>query len=110
MNIVRTWTEHNEHEHFVHVCVHHLLEPNLNVQVHVQAQDPWARTKLNRGQSIGGCFFIKGWWETDCPVKVKYFLANGSINLDSRKALGCCNIWSVSNRVKREERGTDNVI
>ena len=29
MNIVRTWTEHSEHEHFVCVRVHQLLEPNL---------------------------------------------------------------------------------
>ena len=52
MNIVRTWTEHNEHEHFVHVCVHHLLERNLNVQVQVRAQDPRTRTEPNRGQSM----------------------------------------------------------
>jgi hypothetical protein len=50
-NIVRTWTEHFEHEHFVHVRVRHLLEPNLNVQVQVRAQDPRTRTEPNRGQS-----------------------------------------------------------
>ena len=50
-NIVRTWTEHNEHEHFVHVRAHHLLEPNLNVQVQVRAQDPRTQTEPNRGQS-----------------------------------------------------------
>ena len=51
MNIVWTWTEHNEHEHFVHVRVHHILEPNLNVQVQVRAQDPRTWTEPNRGQS-----------------------------------------------------------
>ena len=68
MNIVQTWTEHNEREHFVHVCVHHLLEPNLNVQVQVWSQDPWTRTKPNRGQSNSArddrpgthCFFDLG--------------------------------------------------
>jgi hypothetical protein len=50
-NIVRTRTEHFEHEHFVRVRVHHLLEPNLNVQVRVRAQDPRTRTEPNPGQS-----------------------------------------------------------
>ena len=56
MNIVRTWTEHNEHEHFVHVRIHHLLKPNLNVQVQVRAQDPRTRTEPNRGQSTSFSF------------------------------------------------------
>jgi hypothetical protein len=37
---------------FVRVRVHHLLEPNLNVQVRVRAQDPRTRTEPNPGQSI----------------------------------------------------------
>ena len=51
MNIVRTWTEHIEHEQNVHVHVHHLLKLNLSVQVQVQAWDPWTWTKPNCGQS-----------------------------------------------------------
>ena len=52
-NIVRTWTEHCEHEHSIHVRVRRLLEPNLIVQVQVQAQDPRTRTEPNPGQSNG---------------------------------------------------------
>ena len=40
MNNVRTLTEHFEPEHLVQVRVHHLLEPNIKVQVQVWAQDP----------------------------------------------------------------------
>ena len=68
-------------------------------------------TKIRAYKPFGGCFLSRAGERTDCPVKVKYFLENGSINLDSRKALGCCNIvQSVRNRVKGEERSTDNVI
>ena len=43
--------EHCEHEHSIHVRVQQLLEPNLIVQVQVQAQDPRTRTEPNPGQS-----------------------------------------------------------
>jgi hypothetical protein len=49
---VRTRTEPSEPEHCVHVCVHLQLEPNLEVQVQVRAQDPRTWTEPNPGQSI----------------------------------------------------------
>ena len=52
LNIVRTWTEHFEHEHLVNVCVRDLLGTEPWVQVQVWAQDPWTRTEPNPGQSI----------------------------------------------------------
>ena len=87
MNIVRTWTEHNEHEHFVHVRVHHLLKPNLNVQVQVRAQDPRTRTEPNRGQSIINRYLILEdsafnsyqWMMSDEPVDQYLEYCNAAI-------------------------------
>ena len=43
-NRVRTWTEPFEPEPFVCVQVRKVREPNLKVQVQVQAHDPRTRT------------------------------------------------------------------
>ena len=53
MNIVRTLTEHLEPEHLVQVRVHHLLEPNINVQMtRTLRAEQWPTPQVPRGEEV----------------------------------------------------------